>query len=205
MTDNKLTTFNPTTNYLENLNTNIASIDTSTGTLKVNNLDLNLGSIHNLGSFNGPIISNSHSIKIASSNNIGFDSGILFQDGNLVNNLNDTLTFSFSSSASYGTYDLTIPDNLKNNINTYYFSNLNNNSQFLISITPFNGTSFTLNKNSATFYDGIQQFDYTEVNSKVFFGFSEQSYTIENGETALLSISKINNNIYINIQSYYPK
>jgi hypothetical protein len=199
MSEHKFTTFDPNTTSLENLSSSIISINPTSGTLKVNNIDLNEGNINNLGSINGTITTND-TIKVSSNSSLGFKSGgiaFINSGGDL---LNDTISFFFNENASYGTYDLIINDANKIECNNYYFNNLSNNSQFLISITNSTGNSFIFKKNNAAFFqDNILLND-----TSILFGF-EDDFTIANQDTAILSIVKINSKIFINFQSYYVK
>jgi len=199
MSEHKFTTFDPNTTSLENLSSSIISINPTSGTLKVNNIDLNEGNLNNLGSINGTITT-TDTIKVSSNSNLGFKSGgiaFINSGGDL---LNDTISFFFNENASYGTYDLIINDVNKVECNNYYFNNLSNNSQFLISITNSTGNSFVFKKKNAAFYqDNILLND-----ASILFGF-EDDFTIANQDTAILSIVKINSKIFINFQSYYVK
>ncbi|MDA7463528.1 hypothetical protein N8996_01910 [Candidatus Poseidonia alphae] len=199
MSEHKFTTFDPNTTSLENLSSSIISINPTSGTLKVNNIDLNEGNLNNLGSINGTITT-TDTIKVSSNSNLGFKSGgiaFINSGGDL---LNDTISFFFNENASYGTYDLIINDANKVECNNYYFNNLSNNSQFLISITNSTGNSFIFKKNNAAFFqDNILLND-----TSILFGF-EDDFTIANQDTAILSIVKINSKIFINFQSYYVK
>jgi hypothetical protein len=199
MSEHKFTTFDPNTTSLENLSSSIISINPTSGTLKVNSIDLNQGNLNNLGSINGTITTND-TIKVSSNSNLGFKSGgiaFINSGGDL---LNETISFFFNENASYGTYDLIINDVNKVECNNYYFNNLSNNSQFLISITNSTGNSFVFKKKNAAFYqDNILLND-----ASILFGF-EDDFTIANQDTAILSIVKINSKIFINFQSYYVK
>jgi hypothetical protein len=199
MSEHKFTTFDPNTTSLENLSSSIISINPTSGTLKVNNIDLNQGNLNNLGSINGTITTND-TIKVSSNSNLGFKSGgiaFINSGGDL---LNDTISFFFNENASYGTYDLIINDVNKVECNNYYFNNLSNNSQFLISITNSTGNSFIFKKNNAAFFqDNVLLND-----TSILFGF-EDDFTIANQDTVILSIVKINSKIFINFQSYYVK
>lgn len=199
MSEHKFTTFDPNTTSLENLSSSIISINPTSGTLKVNNIDLNEGNLNNLGSINGTITTND-TIKVSSNSNLGFKSGgiaFINSGGDL---LNDTISFFFNENASYGTYDLIINDTNKIECNNYYFNNLSNNSQFLISITNSTGNSFIFKKNNAAFFQDNNLLNDTSI----LFGF-EDDFTIANQDTAILSIVKINSKIFINFQSYYVK
>ena len=102
MSEHKFTTFDPNTTSLENLSSSIISINPTSGTLKVNNIDLNQGNLNNLGSINGTITTND-TIKVSSNSNLGFKSGgiaFINSGGDL---LNDTISFFFNENASYGT------------------------------------------------------------------------------------------------------
>jgi len=192
-----ITTFDISNQGLENIPSNKISYDNTSNTLNIKNINFNNGTISGVNSFSDKITTN-NSIKVSSSNNLGLSVHPLASNDDFSD---DSLTFNFNS-VSYGTSTYTPDSNTKIECSNYYFKGLENNAQFLIEFSPFSNTSFSFNKNSGNFFE-FKNGTWTNISSKIYFGFSEGSFSINSNQKSLLSITKINDNIYFNIQNYY--